>query len=168
MADRKIRTVREQGHCRKFLAVVDDTPECEAAIYFTACRARTTDSGMILLFVIEPEDFQHWLRVEEIHREESEQKAKAVFRLYQRKMKNWGFEDLEFEEAIRHGPITDEIRDLVNDDSDIAFLVLGASASTDGPGRLVTWLAGKQAGDFPVPIILVPGSLELEEIAALA
>ncbi len=168
MPARTKRTLHEKGHRRKYMAVVDETPECEAAIYFTACRASNTDSDVVLLFAIEPEEFQHWLTVGEIHREEGEQKAKAVFRLYQRKLKGWGFEKLEIEEILRHGQVTDEIVALIEEDQDIAFLVLGASSSKEGPGKIVSWIAANQAGDFPVPVVLVPGSLDLDEIAALA
>jgi nucleotide-binding universal stress UspA family protein len=167
MSPHNVRLLHEAGHRRKFLAVVDESPECEAAIYFTASRARNTDSDVALLFAIEPEEFQHWLSVGDIHREEGEQKAKAVFRLYQRKIKGWGFEDVHVEEVMRHGKASEEIVSLINDDRDIAFLVLGVSTSSEGPGRLVSWLAGSQAGVFPVPIVLVPGSLELSEIEAL-
>lgn len=150
------------------MAVVDDTPECESAVYFSACRARNTNSRIVLLFVSQPEEFQHWLRVEEIHREENEQTAAAVFRLYKRKLKNWGFEDVEVDEVVRHGEKSEEIVAAIEEDEDISFLVLGASTSSEGPGRLVSWLAGKQAGVFPIPIVIIPGTLDLEEIEALA
>ena len=69
---RTIRRLHEPGHRRKFLVVVDETTECESAIYFAACRASNTDSSIVLLYVIEPGDFQHWLTVENIHREEGD------------------------------------------------------------------------------------------------
>ncbi len=167
MSAHKIRTLHKEGHTRKFLAVIDDTPECESAIYFAACRAHNTGSTVVLLYAIEPEEFQHWLRVGDLHREEGEQKAKAVFRLYQRKIKSWGFENVPIEEVMRHGKATEEIAAIVEEDQDISFLVLGASTSSEGPGRLVSWLATSKAGEFTVPIVLVPGSLDLEEIEAL-
>ena len=164
---RTIRRLHEPGHRRKFLVVVDETTECESAIYFAACRASNTDSSIVLLYVIEPGDFQHWLTVENIHREEGEAKAKAVFRLYQRRLKNLGFEDIDKEEVIRAGDIQEEIVALINEDEDISFLVLGASTSPQGPGRLVNWLGQQGAGTFPIPFVVVPGTLELEEIKAL-
>ena len=168
MSDRKIRRVHEEGHSTKFMVVVDESPECESAVYFSAHRARNTKSKVIMLFVVEPEEFQHWLRVGEIHREEAEQTAAAVFRLYRRKLNNWGFDDIEVEEVIRHGEKSEEIVATIDDDEDVSFLVLGASTSNEGPGRLVSWLAGKQAGTFPIPIVIIPGTLDLKEIEALA
>ena len=168
MAERKIRKGKEEGHRRKFMVVVDESPECESAVYFSACRARNTGSDLHMLFVVESEDFQHWLSVEAIHREEGEQKAAAVFRLYQRKLNNWGFEDITLHESVQHGTKTDVIQETIEEDEDISFLVLGASTSAEGPGKLVSTLAGRQAGTFPIPIVIIPGSLELHEIEALA
>ena len=168
MAERRLRRLKEKGHRRKFLVIVDETPECETAVYFSACRARNTDSDLSMLSIVEPEGFEHWLQVGELHRQEGEQKAAAIFRLYHRKLHNWGLEDVPVHEVVRHGDKPEQIVELIHDDEDIAFLVLGASSSTKGPGRLVTLLAGKQAGSFPIPIVIIPGSLELEEIDALA
>lgn len=169
MPERKKRKVFEKGHRRKFLVVVDESPECESALVFAAGRAEHTGGGLALLYVVEPGDFQHWLGVEEVAREEGLNKAKAVFRLFGRKLKNFGFEKLKAEEIIREGNKAEEIVKLIDEDEDIAILVLGASKDPSGPGPLVSSLAaGKYAGEFPIPITIVPGDLSTEEILALA
>ncbi len=168
MAQRKPRKANVEGHRRKFMVIVDETPESESAVYFSACRARNTGSDLQMLFVVESEDFQHWLSVEAIHQQEGEQKAAAVFRLYKRKLNGWGFEGIRLHEVVRHGNTPGQIVETIEEDEDISFLVLGASTSAEGPGTLVSQLAGKQAGSFPVPIVVIPGALELHEIEALA
>lgn len=166
---RKKRQVFAQGHRRKFMVVVDETPECEAALAFAACRATHTDGSLVLLYVIEPGDFQHWLGVEEVAREEGQNKAKAVFRLFGRKLKNMGFENLQFEEVVREGNKAEQIAEAIEEDEDLAVLVLGASKDPSGPGPLVSSLAaGKLAGTFPIPITIVPGHLTFEDIQGLA
>ncbi len=165
---RKKRQVHAEGHKRKFLVVVDETPECESALAFAASRAQRTGGQLALLYVIEPGvDFQ-WLGVEDVAREEGHNKAKAVFRLFGRKLKTMGFEDLVPEEIVREGMKGEEITKLIEEDEDIGVLVLGASKDPSGPGPLVTNLAGGKAGTFPVPITVVPGHLTTEEILALA
>jgi hypothetical protein len=73
------------------------------------------------------------------------------------------------EEVIREGKLVDTIKQQIEDDEDIAVLVLGASKEATGPGPLVSSLAaGVTAGRFPIPITIVPGDLNLEEIQALA
>ena len=166
---RKKRQIFAEGHKRKFLVVVDETPECESALAFAASRAQRTAGQLALLYVIEPDvDFQ-WLGVEDVAREEGHNKAKAVFRLFGRKLKAMGFEALVPEEIVREGMKAEEILKLIEDDEDIGVLVLGASKDPSGPGPLVTTLAvGRLAGTFPVPITVVPGHLAIEEILGLA
>ena len=167
---RRKRQIYLEGHKRKFLVVVDETPECESALAFAASRAQRTKGQLALLYVIEPEDeAMHWLGVEEVAREEGQSKAKAVFRLFGRKLRAMGFEDLVPEEIVREGNKADEIPKLIEEDQDIGVLVLGASKDPSGPGPLVSSLAGgRLAGVFPTPITVVPGHLSIEEILALA
>ena len=70
------RLAREEGHRRKFLCVIDDTPECDRALVYAATRARHTAGGLVLLYVIPPGDFQHWRGVEEMMRAEAMDEAR--------------------------------------------------------------------------------------------
>jgi nucleotide-binding universal stress UspA family protein len=164
------RQLFAEGHKRKFLVVVDETPECESALAFAASRAKRTKGQLALLYVVEPgAEFQHWLGVEEVAREEGLNKAKAVFRLFGRKLKAMGLEDIVPEEIVREGIKAEEISKTIEEDEDIGVLVLGASKDPSGPGPLVSTLAGgRHAGTFPVPITIVPGHLSIEEILELA
>ena len=168
MNTNKVRRVFDQGHSRKFLVVLDETPECENALAFAASRVKRTGGRIIFLYVAEPGDFQHWIGVKEIAREEAINKGHAIFRLYNRKLKNLGF-DLTPEEVIREGHKPEEILKLIEEDEDIAILVLGAAIDPSGPGPLVASLAaGRYAGNFPIPISIVPGSLDPKDIEKLA
>lgn len=164
------RDVFSSGHVREFLVVVEEeAPEVEAALAFAANRVRRTGGMITMLYVIEPGDFQHWLGVKEIQREEALQKAKAVFRLFRRKLNGNGFEDLTVEEVVREGKKADEIAKLIEEDQDIAIIVLGASQDQTGPGPLISDIvSGSKAGTFPVPISIIPGQLSWDEITALA
>lgn len=169
MATTKPRRAFEEGHRRKFLVIVDETPEVDAALYFAASRANRTGGSLVLLYVIQPQDFQHWMGVKDIQIEEETNKAKALFRLFRRKLANAELEDVICEEVIIEGALSDEIGRAIEDDEDIGILVLGAAIDTKGPGPLVTSLAtGKTAGTFPVPITIVPGNLTLSDVTALA
>ncbi|MGB8736397.1 MAG: universal stress protein [Rhodomicrobium sp.] len=169
MANHKPRDLFTPGHKRKFLVIVDESPEGETALYYAARRAERTGGGLALLFVIQPASMGHWLGVEQAFREEQHNKARAVFRLRSRKLKNWGFEDMVPEEIIREGHLAEEIVKVIEEDQDFGILVLGASTDPAGPGPLVSSLAaGAKAGSFPIPVTIVPGNLTLEEVAGLA
>ena len=163
------RSAYEPGHKRKYLVVVDESTEVEAALYFAASRISHSNGSILLLYLIEPQDYQHWAGVRQIQVEEETAKAKALFRLFRRKLALAGFDDLVSDEVIREGEPAEEIVKLIEDDQDIAILVLGASTDTKGPGPLVSSLAvGKTAGTFPIPITIVPGNLSLEDVKSLA
>ena len=169
MTERIKRSVFAEGHRRKFLVVVDETPEVESALAFAAHRVRRSGGSVTLLFIIEPPDFQDWLGVKDVYVEEQQAKAKAVFRLFRRKLKGYGCEDAQAEDVIREGKKPEQILKHINEDRDIAVLVLGASTDPKGPGPLISSLAeGKLAGTFPVPITIVPGNLSPEEIEGIA
>lgn len=169
MPTTKKRRVFEEGHRRKFLLILDESPEMDSALYFAASRASHTGGSLMLLYVIEPQDFQHWMGVKEIQKEEETQKAKALFRLVRRKLANAGLDDVVCEDVIREGALSDEIISMIEEDEDVAILVLGAAIDAKGPGPLVSTLAaGKQAGTFPIPITIVPGNMGLDDVQALA
>lgn len=152
------------------LVIVDESAEVEAALYFCAGRVERGSAGaVVLLYVIQPEDFQSFAGVRQIHVEEETNKAKALFRLFRRKLNAAGYEHVAIEEVVREGKPAEAIAKLIDEDDDIAILVLGAAVDNKGPGPLVSSLAaGKLAGTFPIPITIVPGFLTLEELKALA
>jgi hypothetical protein len=69
--------------------------------------------------------------------------------------------------VIREGGKVEELLKLIEDDEDIAVLVLAAATGKEGPGPLVSGLS-KNAGEFPVPIAIVPGHLTDEELDAMS
>ncbi|MCI5077920.1 universal stress protein [Oricola sp.] len=159
------RLIHEAGHRRKFLAVIDDTPECERAVLYAARRAAKTNGGLTLLFVIEPGDFQHWLGVEQVMRAEAMETAEttlAKHAAYAREKVG-----IEAEIVIREGIPVEQIHALIEEDQDIAILVLAAGAAKEGPGPLVSSIAGRNAA-FPIPVTVVPYNLTDEDIESLS
>jgi len=159
------RLIHEAGHRRKFMAVIDDTPECERAVLYAARRASKTNGGLTLLFVIEPGDFQHWLGVEQVMRAEAMETAEAALAkhaAYAREKVG-----IEAEQVIREGVAVEEIHALIEEDQDIAILVLAAGAAKEGPGPLVSSIAGRNAA-FPIPVTVVPYNLSDEDIESLS
>jgi nucleotide-binding universal stress UspA family protein len=69
--------------------------------------------------------------------------------------------------VIREGEKAQEVLNLIEDDEDIAILVLAAGTSKEGPGPLVSSVS-KNAGDFPIPVAIVPGHLSDEELDAMS
>src|SRR3569623_154538 len=63
---------------RKFLVVIDKTPECQVALRFAARRAQHTGGRVTLMCPATPPDFQQWRGVEEIMRDEAHAEAEGM------------------------------------------------------------------------------------------
>ena len=151
---------------RKFLVVVDDTPECRVAVRFAARRAERTGASLVLLRVIVPDpSHTHWIAVEERMREEAFDEAEVLLQDIASDINDWA--GLVPALAIRQGQIKDEVLGQIEDDSGIDVLVLAASPGADGPGPLVTALAGKLSGSMRIPVTVVPGNLTDSEVDRL-
>ncbi len=159
------RLSRLEGHRRKFMAVIDDTPECQRAVHYAGRRAKNSNGGLVLVYIIPDGDFQQWLGVEEIMRAEAREEAEAVVaKSAQLVRENIGIEP---EIVIREGGAAEQINAVIEDDRDIAILVLAASSAKEGPGPLVSSVAGRGAA-FPIPVTVLPDTLTDEELDALA
>lgn len=161
----RLRRSYESGHRPKYLVFVDDTAELDRALYYGARRAARTGARIVLLTVLPPEDFIHWRGVADMMKEEAIAAAEALLDKAQARVKQ--IAPVEPERVIREGVPTDEILRLIDQDEDIASLVLASATGKEGPGPLVSNFA-KNASSFPIPVTLVPGSLTDAEIDALA
>ena len=132
---------------------------------YASKRAQSTGGVLVLLYVIEPDDFQHWLGVEKIMREEANTTARSALDTYAGKVRQKA--GIEPELVVREGKRAEEIHKLIEEDQDIAILVLAAGAGKEGPGPLVASIAGKGAA-FPIPVTVVPQNLSDDEIESLA
>ncbi len=114
------------------MAVIDDTPECERAVHYAGMRAKNSNGGLVLLYVIADGDFQQWLGVEEIMRAEARQEAESTLaKIAQTVRERIGIEP---EIVIREGIATEQIHAAIEEDRDIAILVLAAGSAKEGPG----------------------------------
>lgn len=148
---------------RKFLVVVDKTPECRVAVRFAARRAQHTGGRVSLLCVAAPADFQQWQGVEEIMMDEAHQDAEAL--VYDAAKTINELTGITPELIIVHGDSTECLMELIRQDRDISILVLASGVSKEGPGPLVKLFASKVQA---IPVTIVPGNLSDEEVDELA
>ena len=150
---------------RKFLVVLDDSRECLNAIRFAALRAKHTGGGVTILSVIPPEEFQHWIGVADLMRDEARERIEAHFQVFAKWMRDK--HAIQPELVIREGKPVDEILGQIHDDPQIGILVLGAGSDRSGPGPLVTQLS-RNSGALPVPITIVPGTMDKARMESIA
>ena len=162
MTTTRRRRSYEAGHKPKWLVVVDDTSECDRAVYFAARRAARVGAGVIMLRVIETHDRnQQWLGVADIMKAEAHEAASQKLDEFAARAN--GVAGITPERVIRDGDTSEQILKLIDEDEDIAILVLAAGTGKEGPGPLVSGL-GKTAATFPIPVAIVPGLLGDEDL----
>lgn len=150
---------------RVFLVVVDDTPELLVALRYACRRAKRTGGQVAMLYVIEPAEPQQWAAVGDLMRQEAREEAEEVLHR---------FSELAVtltgnlpRTIIREGGRREELLKLIAEDPTISVLVLGAGTGAEGPGPLVTAIAGKYMSNLRVPLTIVPGSLSEEQVDAV-
>jgi len=151
------------GRVRKFLVVIDKTPECKVALRYAARRAQHTGGRVTLLATAAPPDFQQWRGVEEIMEDEAHAEAEALLHNAAKVVNDLA--GIVPELVIRYGLTTECLSQVLKEDQDISILVLASGIAKEGPGPLVSMFGtGVQA----IPVTIVPGNFTDEQIDALA
>jgi len=158
--------MEETADPRVFLVVVDETEELQIAVHYAARRAAHTGGRVALLYVIEPSELQTWVAIENLAREEQREEAEQLMqRLCEEILPIAGSMPIVY---IREGPRRDELLALINEDPSISILVLAAATGPEGPGPLISYLAGNPVARLRIPITIVPGSLTMEQLDAVS
>lgn len=151
---------------RKFLVVVDRTPEHRVALRFAARRAQHTGGVVSLLTVIPTPDKQQWSSVQALILEEAYEEAESI--LHDAASELFELCGRFPELVIREGKNKEALIALIKGDPDISILVLASGTAREGPGPLVAAVAGDPKFAYPIPVTIVPGGLTDAEIDALA
>src|SRR6201995_2187189 len=104
---------------RKFLVVVDKTPEHKVALRFATRRAQHTGGRVTLMCPATPPDFQQWKGVEEIMRDEAHAEAEAM--LFEAAKTVNELAGILPELVIPYGIATECLFQLLQDDKDISI-----------------------------------------------
>src|SRR3569833_376372 len=156
----------ETGHKPKCLVIVDDTAEWDRAVYYASRWAIRAGGGVVMLRIIGPEQqSQEWLGVADIMRTEALEAAEAA--LAHAAGRANGIAAITPERVIREGTAMEQLLAVIDEDPDIAMLVLAANPGAEGPGPLVNLLA-HALGTFPVPVTVISGALSDQSVDSLS
>ena len=100
-------------------------------------------------------------------RAEAKEEAERLLDIRRRRISQID-DTIKVQTVVREGRRAEEVEKLIDEDRDIAILILAAGTSKEGPGPLVTAFTQRGANFLRVPVSIVPGSLSDEEIASLS
>lgn len=150
---------------RVFLVVVDDTEEMPVALHFACRRAGHTNGRVALLYVPDQADFQHWMAVGDLMREEAREAGEELLqKLSSEVQRKTGKVPILY---IREGERSEELFKLMEEEPTISILVLAAGTDARGPGPLISTIMSKGVKRLRVPVTIIPGSLSEQEIDAV-
>lgn len=150
---------------RTFLCLVDNSDEFSPTLRFVCRRAMNTGGRIALLHIIQPAEFQHWLGVGDLMKQESREEAEEMCQVVADVVKRrTGKTPVIY---IREGQPQEVLIQIIEEEPSLSVLVLGASTTGEGPGPIVSHIVNKVAGEFALPITIVPGGLSDEEIDAI-
>lgn len=156
----------ERDDDRVFLVVVDDTEEMRVALRYACGRAAHTDGRVALLYVVESSEFQHWMSVGDLMRDEARSEGEQILqRCATQVSEQTGSLPVLY---LREGSRRSQLMELIDEEPSISILVLAADTGPRGPGPLVSALTGKFVGKLRVPVTIVPGHLSDEEVDRIA
>ena len=159
-------TSAERHDDRVFLVVVDDTEEMRVALRFACRRAAHTGGRVALLYVVESSEFQHWMSVGDLMREEARSEGEQILqRCAAEVSEQTGSLPVLY---LREGSRRNQMMDLIDEEPSISILVLAADTGPRGPGPLVSAVTGKFVGKLRVPVTIVPGNLSDEQVDNIA
>ncbi|MDZ3831128.1 MAG: universal stress protein [Sphingopyxis sp.] len=150
---------------RTYLVVIDDSPESSLALRFAARRAARTGGGVIVLAIVQPQDFLAFSGVQATIEAEAREHAEGLVA---------AAADAVVQEAnvtpqimVKSGKPVEIVRDVISGNEAIAALVLGTAAS-GAPGPLVAHFTGHDAGTLPCPVMVVPGGIDIARLDELS
>ena len=150
---------------RTYLVVIDDSPEARTALRFAARRAAKTGGAVEVLAIVPPQDFVQWGGVQAAIEEEQRLRIEASVTAHVGEIVDAaGIKPVIVVEA---GEPVAVVRSYVGTRTDIAALVLAAAPAGD-PGPVVTNFTGHDAGKLPCIVMIIPGSLDDEQLEQLS
>ena len=140
------------------LLCIDESKELPAAIDYACNNAEENNYGLILLYVIEEENFRHWKGVESIMREEQKSQAREVLDKHLKYIrKNYS---LNTKSQIKRGEKLEMILKVLNNKKlNIKNLILGLAMDDPKNNKIISSLTSNLRRKLNLPITIVPGNI---------
>lgn len=138
-----------------YLLVADESEEFQAALKKVAQMANQNNRRVAILYVMDDEGFLHWGTVEKrIYNDMRTEAEKRIREVTHRLYELCGQPAAIY---IDQGNTREAILKVLNADTNIRMLVLGAGTASSNP--LVSYFTGKGLSSLKVPLLVVPDTL---------
>lgn len=149
-----------------FLVCVNEKSHSETALRFACAKAKQCNAKVKMLYIINPMDYNTLFSVADVIKEDRINDAKKFLDEIKEKASSWF--SIVPTYRIREGKVMDEIIDEINDNTNVALLILGVAADgSSSKGKLLSQLTNEIGNLYNVPLLIIPGSVTEEQIIVL-
>lgn len=149
----------------KFLVCVDQHEESVAALKFACLKAISRGAIIDIVHVLPPADFQTLGMIAD--RMSEEQRAEGETLLKKLRDEAQRLYGITPGLILREGSTGDELIRVVEEMQDVSLLIVGTAHHMKGRGKLAAWLAQQLGQKLYIPLLMVPGNLNDEQIKVL-
>ena len=158
-------TGTRRGDGGTYMVIADDSDEFPIAAHYAARTALARRAAVAVTHITELEDFIHWGKVEALMRNDLRAQAeKEVWQIAKNLNDDYNIYPSLY---IREGKMIDKIIEVIEEDKTIRALILAGSANSNNQGPLVTYFSGKGMSKLRIPVIIIPGHLDVQAINAI-
>lgn len=150
---------------RQILVLVDNEGGSRAAVLWAAHWSLRTRDALVLMHVLEPEQLLNFGAVHDMVRAEQWQSAEKLLDTLSRVAEQ--ITGRRPRPLIREGTLKEAVRAVLEESPDLALVVMAANHREKGPAPIVGYLASRMGSRVPVPLVLVPDTLDQRRIEAL-
>lgn len=149
-------TIIEDGKEKRktnYLVCVNSEDYSKIALKF-ACRIANKNNGIVtILNVIEPADYQSFALVADAIKEEKRQETEALLQSLAEEL------DVIPSFMVREGSIEEEIIKVVEEDTSISMLIVGATTEANVKSKVLPQLVAQLGSKLLIPMLIVPGNI---------
>ncbi len=149
---------QRKGDGGTYLVVADNSEEFKVALRYGCFTAQKHRGHVGIICIIEDQDFQHWGAVENRMMKELRIEAEKYIWSVAKTAHdfNGAVPSLYFAEGNKYEALIKTI----DENTDIAQLILGGGTDHSNRGPLVSYFLGKGLARLRVPVVVVPSHIE--------
>jgi nucleotide-binding universal stress UspA family protein len=149
-----------------YLVVADRSEEFDFALRYAVRLAELKQDHVGILYVIEPQGFQHWGMIEDKIQKDQRKKAEEHLWRFAHTVRDLDEKMPVF--YIEEGRSREAVLKVIEREKDIKRLVLAGNTKGSSPGPLVSYFSGKGLSRLRIPLVIVPNHLDFENVDEIA
>lgn len=149
----------------KFLVCVNEKEHSKTVLRFACSRAKKTGNIVQMIYVIDPLDYHSIFTLGDMFKKNRQTEAQFLLDNMTALAQEWA--EITPVGVIREGKVFDEIISCIEEDHNIALLLLAVNPR-GSKGKLLPKLTNAIGSKYSIPLMLVPGNLTDQQIQELS